>query len=423
VNERSIRRAIAGVLVVFVFSIAADAGDTPQSVLDDAKILARSGATADAADRFGAAAVLAQKAADLVAENTISDAFVSFVDRESMAAAFPNDDAARVRPNLLRASLLATAMDHLDPARCGAFVSAPVLSRYVLQLATETGDFTWVPDAAKVAAIHGAKRGSGRGAATTAKYAAGLTCVAQKRWADAMDPLLAAFNESAESGWFDLAMHAGTELALAWWAAGDEAEAKRTLRAVGTMLEAPRPQYFFHLWIDCVKTRLPDSQHPLRKFLDGLKSLAKAYGDHESGYAGQGDGLIGEGSRGGHGGKGGVDPVSEIGALLPVMAPSGPIVTVTRTADGFEIRWSTSAGRAPVRKIDERLVSATEGGVTLTFQSASVTLRIFDPTGLRGYPTLSGTPLEPDPAQAFYLLALDEVWTVAKDGHVTIRDR
>jgi hypothetical protein len=32
-------------------------------------------------------------------------------------------------------------------------------------------------------------------------------------------------------------------------------------------------------------------------------------------------------------------------------------------------------------------------------------------------------PQEPDPARAFYLLACDEVWSVRRDGVVTIRDR
>ena len=398
--------------------------DTWESFLDDAKIHAREGHGVAAGARFGDAAALAQKASDLVAENEVADAFEDFVQRERSRASFPNDAGSTVRFLVVPMSLLSAAMERLDATHRGAFVSAPVLARCVLQLATESGDFACVPAAARVATRHAGGSGSGKAAATTARYAQGMRSVAERDWIAAIEPLGAAFAEASAHEWFDLAAHAGTELAIAHWSAGQEQEARRTLRAVATMLERPRPRRFFQEWrILCVKTRLPDPDHPLRKYIDGIVSVSGRYGGADDGY-GIGEPGMGAG-RGGRGGEGErvPDETSDIGFVFPKLAATKPIVTVSRTPAGFEIEWGTKSGEKAVRTIDDRLLNVDEGGVTRTFQACSVTLRILDLEGRRGQPGNSVGPRLPDPGRAFYLLAEGETWSVARNGSVTIRSR
>src|SRR5690349_6602679 len=128
----------AGVLaaVLLWVSMPALAKDTPQSVIEDAKALAKQGGLLRAAERFGDAVALAQAAGDLDAEDIAAGALDDFWRQ------IPSDAPSSAADRPASGAVLAAVMARLDASRCGAMVSAPVLARNILMLAVETGDFS-----------------------------------------------------------------------------------------------------------------------------------------------------------------------------------------------------------------------------------------------------------------------------------------
>jgi hypothetical protein len=392
-------------VATFVLAASAAAKDTPQSVLDDAKALAKRGDALKTAERFGDAIALAQAAGDLAAEEAAADETAKFVDdayRESLrnqAKGGGTNDAPT------QSALLAAILRKLDPVRCGAFVSAPVLARGVLQLATETGDFASVADAAKVAASHGSRATSGRAAAVVAKYADGMRAVADGKYDVAALLLDAACADAGKSGWIDLAAHAGTEAAASWFRAGAADKAAASATSVAALFDGKSHLSVVIRWSKFAHARLAGAPPAVVKPVD----------DAVARYGGAGA----PGAPGGRGGKGasaGATPISDVGKLLPRLAKGKPFVSVARVAKGMEVRWTTTAEK-PVKEFADGVEIVDEGGVTVALCDRSVALMMIDLEGTRGQPGGRG---EPQAVRAFYLLAEGETWNVSKEGVVTI---
>lgn len=385
------------------------AGESPQTLLDEAKALSKNGESLKAAGRFGDAVAAAQAAGDLQAEESIAQALEELVRKVEMDAirrrAQPDASAAPADAPSVPA-LLVAVMRPLDAGRCGAYVSAPVLARNLLLLATESGDFGPVADVAAVAAAHARKPASGRAAAVVAKYAEGMRAEADGKF-DVAAPLLdTAATDSAKAGWLDLVAHAGTEAAFAWVKAGSPEKAAASMTAAASAVGATPNLNRINGWSGFAKKRLADAPEAVTKPLADL--VEKSKGPNSVSAAG---------GRGGRGGKAGEEPVSDIGKLLPKLAKGKPFVTVKCTPKGLEIHWTTGADEKPVRPFDEMVRIAEAGGVTLALQNRSVALMMVDLKGTRGQP---GEASEASQVRAFYLLADGETWSVSKEGIVTI---
>jgi hypothetical protein len=400
---------VTAVLLLCAAAPAA-AEDTPQSALDDAKILARKGDRMKAAERYGDAVALAQAAGDMQAEEAVADSMQKFFD-DAARDAMTDTGAAATHDTPLVGALLAAAMRKLDPNRCGAFVSAPVLARNVLELATETGDFASVADAANVAAS-GARTTSGRAAAVVAKYAVGLQAVTEKKLDLAAPSLDAASAEAASCRWLDLCAHAGTEAAVSWLGASSPEKAAASMSAVAAAFIGNASWAKANEWGRYAHKRLAGAPESVGKPLEDLLAKGKGGGSVSAGG--------GRGGRGGAAGAAGTGPpMSDVARLLAKLAPGKPFVSVTCGARGLDIHWATAPDERTVKKFEEKVGVADEGGVTLCLNERSVALRMVDLEGRNGQPGESAGGRAPV-VRAFYLLAEGETWAVSKDGIVTI---
>ncbi len=395
-------------LAMFVVATSASAKETPQSVLDDAKALAKQGDALKAAARFGDAVAIAQAAGDGQAEEAAANALDEFIDDSAREADRMKVRAGQTSAVVPLGPILAAVMRKLDASRCGAYVSAPVLARNVLQCATETGDFASVGDAAKVAALAN-KPTSGKAAAVVALYADGMKAVAEGKFDAATGPLQTAAADALASGWFSLAAHASTELAATWMHLGAPDKAAAAIASAAAGFDEKSSPLLVHDWAAMLKTRLADAPPNVAKPVADLETKLPT-----SGTGGAG----GAGGRGTPGRAGGAPPVSPIGALLPKLAKGKPFVSATRAAGGFEIHWITKPAEKPTSAFDEGGVTyEDDGGVRLGFHGRSACLLTVDLVGNKGAP---GGRFLPGSGRAYYLLAAGETWSVAKDGVVTI---
>lgn len=408
------RTSILASALLLSFALAEGAAAKDQSraqaAFREAKALAEKRQGLAAAERFGEAIALAQAAADLETESQAAEALddiVSSAPRPRPATGGAGATGTEQPTSSL--ALLAAAMRKLDPARCGAFVSAPVLARNVLLAASESGEMRHVPDAAAVAAKHAMRAGSGRCAEVVARYAEGLCAILEKRPADATAPLQSATEDAAKSGWPDLATHAGTELAVAWLAAGDEAKATAAVAAVAARVPDEMDGSVVSRWMACLNARLADAPAAVRKPADdAIRSYPEAR------RAGRDGGAGGAGAAGGAAGE---EPVSDVGRLFRKLAAGKSFVSVTCTAAGHDVRWATAPKKKLLRPFSLGEQFVDEGGVTLGFAGRSVALRRVDLVGLDGKPGDHG---DVGPVRAHYLLADGETWSVTKSGVVTI---
>lgn len=407
------RRILMALTAVLVLAAGAAAKDTAvDTALDDAKVLARKGDPLKAAERFGDAVAIAQAAGDLQAEATAADAMAEFL-RDVMIqrmTARPAEPGATAEQAPATGNLLAAAMKRLEAGRCGAYVSAPVLARTILLLASETGDTSGVDDAARVAAAHATKASSGRAAPVVARYAQGLKAAVEKRFDAATGPLDTAMKDAGKAGWFDLASHAGTELAAAWVGAGDAANATAALDAVAALCKDDTPRHAVRRWQDCVNARLADAPEAVRKSAEDAFKRLLAGGESVSAAGGRG-------GKGGAGGNADEEPISDVGRLLRKLGKGKPIVTATCTAKGIDVHWLTAPGVKCLVPFEDGEKVADEGGVTVSCSRHAIALRMVDLVGNRGQP---GESSEMDPLRAYYLLAEGETWSVSKEGVVTI---
>ena len=406
--DRTLAVATASVLFVVATTFAKDPAP---SALDDARALAARGDAPGAATRFGDALAAAHAAGDMQAEQEAADALQEFLDQRRIEnitrrarASTPGEGAES--DAAAYAWLLDAVMKKLDAKRCGAFVSAPVLARNMLLLATESGDLSLAADAAKVLAVHAGKPASGHAAGVVAKYAEGMKAAANSKPDQAAPLLDRAATEAQAAGWTDLALHATTEAAAAWHRAGDDVKAAASVAAGATTLGATPNPNRVNMWNAYAMKRLADAPDTVRKPLADL--VAQAKGPNSVSAAG---------GRPGAGAPGGAEPVSDIGKLLPKLGKGKPVVSVKRVADGMQVRWITAMDDKDVRRFEDSVRIADAGGVTVALFDRSAALMMVDLKGTRGQP---GEGSDPGIARAFYLLAEGETWSVTKDGVVTI---
>jgi hypothetical protein len=401
------RIAMFGLLAVLVAAPAAAGGDVSGGALDDAKVLANRKEFLKAAERFGDAIAALQKAGDLQGEEAAAhdvEEALGMVNRVT-----PPSPEGSTSPAPTRAAVLAALAQRLDPLRCGAYVSAPVLAREVLCLATETGDLASADAVAKIAAAHAKRATSGRAAAVVAAYAQGAATAAAGKLADAAPLLDAATADAAKAGWVDLAVHAATEAAASWAKAGAEDKALASVNAGIAAFGASPSRSKVNDWHTWASQRLAAAPESVRKAMDEFAK--KQTGGSSVSASG------GRGGRGGNGAPGGGEPVSEIAKLLPKLGKGKPVVSVRRTAQGMLIQWATPEEPEKPRTFESMVRVADAGGVTVALFDRSVSLMMVDLKGTRGQP---GESSQASDVRAYYLLAEGETWNVSKDGVVTI---
>lgn len=396
--------------LVLLVSMGAEARESPfESALDDAKELARKHEPEAAAKRFGEAIALAQKSGGLDDEDDAATAFIDFVGRLSRVPSRPETrDATSDTREFLLGDGLAEAMQRLDATRCGSFVSAPALARDVLLLATETGRRDDVADAVKVTLAAAKKPSTGKAFAVTARYAEGMRLLDDAKFEEAEVPLRAVVEEAGPAGWTDLVTHAATELAYAHWKQDEGDAASQAFADAASFCDATTPTEELLGWKRCIDARLAGAPTEL---------LAAARAALDALHAGStvAPGAAGRGGDGRNAGE--AEPRSEVAKLVEKLRKGGAIVTVARTASGYEIRWPWRSGKPQTEPNQMGDHHVQDGGLTLTLSDRRVALRMFDPRGLDGAP---GSSPQRTIGRAFYLLAEGETWTVTREGVVKI---
>jgi hypothetical protein len=202
------RTAIAAALLLLAGT--ADAGEGWKEALAEAKTHARASEHLKAAELYGDAFAAVHKAGDLVAEQEVAEAWFEFLQKvpeppvrggEEVSSTIPG-------PREVAAALLA----RLDPARCGAFVSAPCVAGDLLLDAIRRGDGRYLAEAASALEPHGRGTKSGAGLKVLAMLARGAQSAAAGD-GKAAAGLAEARDAAARQDWTDLAMAAGIELA------------------------------------------------------------------------------------------------------------------------------------------------------------------------------------------------------------------
>src|SRR5688572_5805040 len=213
-----IRTAFAA--AVILAAGAADAAEGWKEKLAEARAHAKASEHLKAAGSYGDALAEAQKAGDLVAEQEVADAFFEFLERVPTPRGTATGSTSTVAgPRDVKAAVMA----RLDPARCGAFVSAPCLAGELLVDAIRAGDGLYVAEAAAVFEQHEKGIKSGAGLKVLAILARGM-----KEAAAGEQKAAATFTEvrdaSVRQYWTDLALAAGVELAALPAKKGDAAK-------------------------------------------------------------------------------------------------------------------------------------------------------------------------------------------------------
>jgi hypothetical protein len=379
----------------------AQAKDPAQDALKEASQAAAAKDVAKAADAYGRAFALLQKAHDLVGESLAADTLEDWFDGLS-------DDAPAAAPGSKPApppttQALFGLMRALDPKRSGAFLSAHALATEILRDAVRRGDLSLVDDAAAVLVARGALPKAGKACAALAHLAEGMRAEKAGDAAAAETGLFAAANEFADHAWLAHAAAASTELAaLRWRTRQDAAGVAAALKIPLALLDEGSDVSVVKDWRDDVEARLagapPAATDAFRTATDALAARKTPS------------------SAGGRGGRDG-GLVSEVGKHLARAPKDKPFVSVTRKREGFVVKpaWQKDP-TLPLRFRGGEL-HWDAGGVTLGFADRAVALCIVDPEGTQGQPGERSRPLR---VRAFYLLAAGETWQVSEAGGVAV---
>ena len=397
-----IRTAVAAAATLLLAG-AAGAGDLEwRAKLARAHEHARASEHLKAADLYGEVLAAAQKMGDLLDEQEAAEAFFEFLEKvpEQGRGTATGSSSMAAGPREAKAAVMA----RLDPARCGAFVSAPCLAGELILDAIRSGDGRFVPEAAAVLEPHGKGPKSGAGLKVLAMLARGA------KEADAGDERAAAtLGEARDAAlrqdWTDVGMAAGVELAVLHGKKGDTEKAREVVASLAKLV-SPKADRRHLVWCrDALNGRLKDLPAEVRgPFTEAVAPLLQ------------------KGEPGSDGGTGGAasdsdNPGSPFGRAFRKAAAGKPLATVARTADGFEFRvaWNPKFRASRVRASGVGYLQ--EGGLTVALANWSVGLALLDLKGTLGGP--EGLHV-PRPGQAFYRLAPEESWTLTKDGLVQI---
>lgn len=380
---------------------AADAAEGWKEKLAEARAHAKASEHLKAAGSYGDALAEAQKAGDLVAEQEVADAFFEFLERVPTPRGTATGSTTTVAgPRDVKAAVMA----RLDPARCGAFVSAPCLAGELLVDAIRAGDGLYVAEAAAVLEPHGKGTGSGAGFKVLAILARGLKEAAAGEQ-KAAATLTEVRDASVRQHWTDLALAAGVELAALPAKKGDAAKAKAAVVALAKLVSPKVDRRHLSWCSDALRERLKDLPAEVQK------PFADAVGP-----------ILQKGEPGMAGGKGGAavnseNPVSPLGLAHGRTEAGKPLASVARTDKGFEFRVAWDPTFRATRAREPGVGYLDVGGLAVALSNWSVGLAVVDLVGNRAGPADLHVP---SPGQAFYRLAPEETWTLTKDGLVQV---
>jgi hypothetical protein len=396
-----IRTAVAAAAMLLAAG-AARAGEDWKADLAEAKAQAKASEHLKAAGLFGEALAAVQKAGDLVAEQEIADAFFEFLEK---VPAPPRGTATgSATPVFGPRDAKAAVMARLDPARSGAFVSAPCLAGELLLDAIRAGDGRFVAEAAAILEPHGKGAKSGAGLKVLAILARGMKEAAAGE-EKAAATLAEVRDASVRQNWTDLALAAGVELAALPAKKGDAAKARAAVAALAKLVSVKVDRRHLAWCGDALRDRLRELPAEVQKpFADVVAPILQ------------------KGEPGTEGGKSGAgvdseNPVSPFGNAHGRTEAGKPLATVARTDKGFELRVEWDPKFRATRARESGVGYLDEGGLTVALSNWSVGLALVDLVGNRAGP--AGLHV-PTPGQAFYRLAPEETWTLTKDGLVQV---
>jgi hypothetical protein len=323
---------------------------------------------------------------------------------EEEAAEEFNRFAGRSRPGDVVAAVLAK----LDPKRCGAFASAPLLAAELLLLDVVAADGKHVKEAAAVLANH---RGGKSGAAlkALAGFGEALRECREGDAAKAASGLKAFFDVAAAEEWTDLAIAAGIERVALRLRLEDAAGAAAAMGETAALATPKTPRRHLALFQHLVGVRLKDAPEAvLKPWQDAMGYMKQD--DPGVGSAGAGKGAPGSANS--------AEKETPYGQAIRITGKWKNIATVTRTRTGHEVcvGWDPKFREEVPRSPGIRHV--TEGGLTLALVEWSVALRYGrEETDGQGAP---GVDAEPDRWRPWYRLARGETWALGRDGVVRI---
>jgi hypothetical protein len=393
------RISIAAALILLAATAALSARSDPEKECRKAAALVEEGKFEEGGKLFAEILAPLQKKGDLLGEQQAAAA---------LFAAFDNADKAG-RADGHEAPLLLALLAELDPKRNGAFVSAPALAGRLLLLSTESGDRTHVETAEKVLKTFARQKKSGTGAAALAAYGDGLVSLAKGEKEAAAAALNEAFSVMVEHGWWDLAVHAGVELAAAELSLEKPRAATDALKRIDGLFPEKGDVTFANMLSALVKVHLAGAPAEV------LAPATRAIGRHGGvGRAGA------SGGRGGAGGQAGGGDISEVGKAFPRLPKKQPFVIARRKGHEFEIRHVFDRDFEDTMPWCTMVKHQDSGGITLSFWCGAVALAQVDLEGLQGQP---GERTVASPLTAFTYLADGETWGVSKTGVVTVESK
>jgi hypothetical protein len=397
-------RAVAAA-VLLLGAGGARAAEGVEPLLAGAKEKARASEFGAAAALYGDAFALTHREGDLVREQEVRDAFREFLEKLPPAPIVGGEEASSVTTDLRGVRLI--VMKRLDPARCGALVSAPCLAGEVLLETVARGGGSGVAEAAEVLGPHAGTARSGLGLRTLGTLARGLVAAAAGE-ESAATSLKGGLETAAKQEWTDLALAASLELAAFHAKKGDAAAARAAVESMAALLTPKTERRIIQWAVAAAGRRLEGAPPEVRAPLDdAVKALRE---------------VMSRGGRGMRGGAGGAgedprNPLSPLGLALR-RSPKGKVLaTVARTKEGFELRVAWDLKYRGLHQRQDHVQALAEGGLTISLADWSVAVGLVDAAG-----TLPGPPEEhaPAPCAAFYRVAAGETWALTKEGVVQI---
>lgn len=395
-------------LVVVAWLLAAsgaqaeDGKAAGKDLIQKGQAKASQGAAGEAAALFGEAIAIAQKDGDLEGEQAAADPFLLLLKAQA-----PKGDVSE---------LVATAAAKLDPKRLGAFVSAPCLAGEILVAVAGGGDPTHLGLANVILENHVDSPKAGHGLQSIARLGRGMALARGDNPSKAAATLREAQATFASAEWTDLVMVAGIERAALHVKAAQLEDAKQAIIDVCAHFDATvsrdsilNPGYLnpHHLqwWKAAVSVRLKDCP-------DRVLAPWAAW----QGYA-----------------RGGPAPRSDKGrsvayegagpgrrtALAMFLAKATAGATVAKVKNegfrSYSVMWDPKVPWA-ISNVEGQILR-NYGGLGVAFTKWSFAVARVDFRVTMDQPTDQATV---DVGRAWYRLARDETWAMAKDGTVSI---
>jgi hypothetical protein len=385
---------------------AAWAKDPPKSKADELLKQGQAAAATDpgkAATLYGQAVAAAHKANDLPREEAAANALEALLDAaEGDADPTPDKEKRAGRPKAR--AILAAVLGALDAKRHGAFVSAHAIATELLGDAVAAGDGLHVDAAAAALATYASTPKTGKAGPALASWGEGVRAARAGDAVKADAALSAALSTFVAEEWLSPATYAATELAALRVKASETGAAKALEGAAG-LVQPESDKIVVQEWMRVVATRLPGA--PETTLADFRRVTAPF--DHAAS----------EGTAGGAGGRGADagENVSKLGAFLSKPSVNWPFVSATRTARGLALKGGFEKDPIGTHKLRRGQQHWEDGGLTVAIAGWAVALRTMDLVGTAGQPS---ERLRPSRGRAFYLLGIEEGWSVSKAGVVSV---